>query len=202
MIAHGSGSVPPRRRGGDDGAGVGSMMVVGRDGHAVKLVGVSSHDNAVLIESTEPVAYAASRPDPLTLLVDLRNVSVADARASVGASGAVAGVELEQAVGGGRRVARARPHVADRAVEYQVRSARNTIRVELTPGGGEGAPPPATSAPAAQTALSSSRRIPAPRRCSSASAPGVRRIDDRHLQRQRAARRRRTSRNRATRRAV
>src|SRR6476661_8812688 len=58
----------------------------------VRLVGVSSDDNAVLIEASEPVAYAVSRPDPLTLFVDLRNVSVSDARNDVERRGAVAGV--------------------------------------------------------------------------------------------------------------
>src|SRR4029453_2782834 len=45
----------------------------------VRLVGVSSDDNAVLIEASEPVAYAASRPDPLTLFVALRQLSVSHA---------------------------------------------------------------------------------------------------------------------------
>ena len=56
----------------------GSMLVSAANA-PVRLVGVSMQDNAVLIESTEPVAYAVSRPDPLTLLVDLRNVRVGDA---------------------------------------------------------------------------------------------------------------------------
>ena len=97
----------------------------------VRLVGVSSDDNAVLIEASEPVAYAVSRPDPLTLFVDLRNVSVSDARADVERRGAVAGVRLEQASAvDGASLARVRFSLA-RAAEYQVRSARNTIRVEL-----------------------------------------------------------------------
>ena len=58
---------------------------------AVRLVGVSSQTAgktaAVLIESTEPVAYAVSRPDPMTVLVDMRNVKVADAAAQVSRSG-------------------------------------------------------------------------------------------------------------------
>ena len=36
-----------------------------------RLEGVHS---TVLIESSEPVAYVTSQPDPLTVLVDLRNV--------------------------------------------------------------------------------------------------------------------------------
>src|SRR6476469_7637664 len=127
----------------------------------VKLVGVSSHDNAVLIESTEPVAYAVRRPDPLTLFVDLRNVSVADARASVVPDGAVAGIKLEQAVAvDGASLARVRMSLTGPS-EYQVRSARNTIRVELTPAAGK-ATAAATSAPAAQTVLSSPLADPGP----------------------------------------
>src|SRR5262249_6588559 len=98
----------------------------------VRLVGVSSDDNAVLIEASEPVAYAVSRPDPLTLFVDLRNVSVSDARNDVERRGAVAGVRLEQASAvDGASIARVRFALA-RPVDYKVRSARNTIRVEFT----------------------------------------------------------------------
>ena len=32
----------------------------------------------MLIEASEPVAYLTSRPDPLTVLVDLRNVKAAE----------------------------------------------------------------------------------------------------------------------------
>jgi type IV pilus assembly protein PilQ len=99
----------------------------------VRLVGVTAEGDAVLIESTEPAAYSVSRPDPLTLVVDMRNVSVGDARSDVPKQGALAGVRLEQATAGdGRSVARV--HLAlVRPVEYSIRSARTTIRVELTP---------------------------------------------------------------------
>ena len=33
---------------------------------------------SVVIEASEPVGYSLTRPDPLTLLVDFRNVSYAD----------------------------------------------------------------------------------------------------------------------------
>ena len=100
----------------------------------VKLVGVSATANAVLIEATEPVAYSVGRPDPLTLTVDMRNVSVDDARRDVTRGGAVADVRLEQATAvDGRSIARVTVVLA-RPSEYRVRSARNTIRVELSPG--------------------------------------------------------------------
>jgi hypothetical protein len=44
----------------------------------VRLLGVTSEGNAVLIEASEPVAYSVNRPDPLTVLVEMRNVSAAD----------------------------------------------------------------------------------------------------------------------------
>ena len=99
----------------------------------VRLVGVSSHGNAVLIEASEPVAYAVANPDPLTVVVDLRNVTVQDAANRVGRVGPVAGVRLEQASAtDGKAVARVRLSLT-RPSEYKVRSARNTIRVELSP---------------------------------------------------------------------
>jgi len=102
----------------------------------VRLVGVSAQGNAVLIEATEPVAYSVSRPDPLTLFIDLRNVSAEDARNDVRRQGAIAGVRLEQTTAvDGRTVARVRLSLT-REAEHKVRSARNLIRVELTPGAG------------------------------------------------------------------
>ena len=127
----------------------------------VRLVGVSSQDNAVLIESTEPVAYAVSRPDPLTLLVDLRNVSVSDARAEVVRSGSLAGVKLEQAAAvDGASLARVRVSLTGPS-EYRVRSARNTIRVELTASAAQ-AKPDASSTVSVQNPLASQIESPGP----------------------------------------
>jgi type IV pilus assembly protein PilQ len=101
----------------------------------IRLVGISSQASgataAVLIEATEPVAYAVSRPDPLTLLVDLRNVSVADASNQVARGGQIAGATLEQQTAlDGKSLARVRVALVSPST-YRVRSARNTIRVEL-----------------------------------------------------------------------
>ena len=97
----------------------------------VRLVGVTTEGNTVLIEATEPVAYSVARPDALSLVVDMRNVSVSDARADVQRLGAIAGVRLEQASAVDGR-ALARVHVSlVKPSEYVVRSARNTIRVEV-----------------------------------------------------------------------
>ena len=89
--------------------------------------------STVLIEATEPVAYLTSQPDPLTVLVDLRNVeaggmasqAVANLLAPVGA------VKVEAAhAPDGAPVARVRVSL-ERPAKHRVRSARNTILVEV-----------------------------------------------------------------------
>ena len=105
----------------------------------IRLLGVSSQGNAVLIESTEPAAYVVKRPDPLTVMVELRNVSVSDASNLVARRDPITAVALEQASAiDGKSIARVRVSLS-RPSEYTVRSARNTIRLELT------APPRAPS---------------------------------------------------------
>jgi type IV pilus assembly protein PilQ len=89
--------------------------------------------STVLIESSEPVAYLTSQPDPLTVFVDLRHVNaeaiagkrVADVLAPV------AGVAVEHATApDGVPVARVRVNL-DRAAKHRVRASRNTILVEV-----------------------------------------------------------------------
>ena len=99
----------------------------------VRLVGVTAQGDAVLIESTEPAAYSVSRPDPLTVVIDMRNVNVSEAKSDVARQGAIAGVRLEQATAAdGRAVGRVLVALT-RPSEHVVRSSRNTIRVELLP---------------------------------------------------------------------
>jgi type IV pilus assembly protein PilQ len=117
-----------------------------------RLVGVTAEGDAVLIEASEPAAYSVSRPDSTTLVVDMRNVSVADARADVPRQGVIAGVRLEQATAVDGR-ALARVHLSlTRPSEHAVRSSRNTIRVELTPRAGSGKSPAASPKPATAAA--------------------------------------------------
>ena len=98
----------------------------------IRLVGVTVEGSALLIESSEPAAYAVKRPDPLTLLVELRNVSVANAANGVGRRDPIAGVSLEQGSPvDGQALARVRVSLA-RPLDYAVHSARNMIRLELT----------------------------------------------------------------------
>src|SRR4051812_7551208 len=99
----------------------------------IRLVGVSAQGNNLFIEASEPVAYVVSRPDQLTVLLELRNVTVANAANVLERRDPIAAVSLEQgAPVEGKALARVRVSLA-RPYEYAVRSARNTIRLELTP---------------------------------------------------------------------
>jgi type IV pilus assembly protein PilQ len=89
--------------------------------------------STLLIEASEPVAYLTSQPDPLTVLVDLRNVNVAGLNGKPAADllAPVSAVGVESAIApDGAPVARVRVRL-DRAAKHRVRSSRNTILVEL-----------------------------------------------------------------------
>jgi AMIN domain-containing protein len=108
-----------------------ATLIVSAASEPVRVIGVSAQGTAVVIETTDPVAYTVSRPDATTLVVDLRGATVGDGSAKVQPQGAISGVRLEQATSpDGLAVARVRIALA-RASEYTVKSARNTIRLEL-----------------------------------------------------------------------
>ncbi len=89
--------------------------------------------STVLIEASEPVAYLTSQPDPLTVLVDLRNVNAAalDGKPLAEMLAPVKAIALENATApDGAPVARVRVQL-ERTARHRVRSARNTILVEL-----------------------------------------------------------------------
>lgn len=112
-------------------AGLGGLLAA--DNGPVRLLGVTAEDGDVVIEASEPVAYSVTKPDPLTLVIDMRNVTVIDAANHVRRTPAIANISLEQTTAvDGRAVARVRMSLA-RPAEHKVRSARNTIRVELSP---------------------------------------------------------------------
>ncbi len=95
----------------------------------------SAHGASVVLEASEPVAYVTSRPDPLTVLVDLRNATAAGVSNRVAASpaGPVAAVTVEDAVGSdGAAVARVRVLLASPA-QHTVHSDRNLIEVDVVP---------------------------------------------------------------------
>ena len=149
----------------------GGLALSAAPSSAVRLVGVSSQTSgttaAVLIEASAPVAYAVSRPDPLTLLVDLRDVRVADAVAAVARTAPIAGVTLEQATAiDGKDLARVRVALSAPAA-YKVRSARNVIRVELEPESRK----PGAAAPAADGPAMAVRKEATPDNVAPAPAP-------------------------------
>lgn len=114
---------------------LGSSLALSAGATPIRLLGVSAHGNAVVIESTEPAAYVVKRPDTMTVVVELRNVSIdtnATANVVVDRRDAITSVALEQGAGDdGEMVARVRLALS-RPLEYAVRSSRNTIRLELT----------------------------------------------------------------------
>src|SRR5262249_35796099 len=91
---------------------------------------VDAKGAALVIEASDPVAYIATRPDPLTVVVDLRNV-VADGVANAVAADAkspITAVSIEppdQASTSRVRVSLSQP------VAHRVHSDRTTIVVEF-----------------------------------------------------------------------
>lgn len=111
--------------------------VAGYSAEAPALRSVSSRMDGsvstVLIEASEPVAYLTSQPDPLTVLVDLRNVRAAELGPHfiTGTLAPVSSVTIEESTApDGSPVARVRVSL-ERAVKHRVRSSRNMILVEV-----------------------------------------------------------------------
>ena len=104
--------------------------------NAVRLTAISSRVHArgasLVIEATEPVAYVASRPDPLTVLVEFRNVDGNRVANSVteNARSPIAGVTVEASDAPGVPGSRVRIDLAQ-PVGHHVRSDRNTIVVDF-----------------------------------------------------------------------
>jgi type IV pilus assembly protein PilQ len=110
----------------------------------------------ITIETSDPVSYLTNRPDPMTLLVDLREVDAAKVVNSITeAKGVVAGVSVESAVApDGAKLARVRIRLTLPAA-HQVRTKRNLIYVDLDsafPLGTAGTAPSAGAAGAAPRA--------------------------------------------------
>jgi type IV pilus assembly protein PilQ len=88
----------------------------------------------ILIEASEPVAYVTSQPDPLTVVVDLRNVKAGIMPPGLGPLPPVSEVNVEEAMAGdGAEVARVKIKLAY-AAKHRVRSSRNIIYVEIDRG--------------------------------------------------------------------
>ncbi|MGH9140506.1 MAG: type IV pilus secretin PilQ [Vicinamibacterales bacterium] len=93
---------------------------------------VGSKGASLVIEATEPVAYTMSRPDPLTLLLDFRNVAGTEVANSVAADvkSPIAHVSVEAVESLGAPASRVRIALSQ-PVAHHVRSERNTIVVDF-----------------------------------------------------------------------
>lgn len=135
---------------------------------AIKLTAVTARTDGavttVVIETAEPVGYVTGQPDPLSLVIDLRNVAPGHVKPPA-ATGSIASVAIETATADdGTPVTRVRLTLSA-LVRPQVRSKWNTVIVEI--GG---------TVPAVQTATATAQRkaeekaVPAARK--TAVAPG------------------------------
>jgi type IV pilus assembly protein PilQ len=121
-----------------------------------KLTTISSKADArsatLVIETTEPVPYVATRPDPFTVMVDFRNVDAAAVAASpaLQARGPIAAVAVESAEALGSPVSRVRIALAQ-PVAHHVRADRNRILIDFNRDQLVNVPP---AAAAARTATS------------------------------------------------
>jgi type IV pilus assembly protein PilQ len=109
---------------------------------SVRLTTISAKVNgkgaSLLIEASEPVSYVASRPDPLTLLLDFRNVAAEGVANSVAANAKspIASVVIEAAESLGAPASRVRIALAQ-PVTHRVRSDRNTVVIDFERSAGK-----------------------------------------------------------------
>jgi type IV pilus assembly protein PilQ len=111
---------------------------------------ISSKGASLIIEATDPVAYIATRPDPLTVVVDVRNAVADDVNNGVAPNekSPIVAVQVEPTEGAGTRGSRIRVALMQ-PVAYRVRSDRNTIVVDFDKVSAKAASyilPPATRA--------------------------------------------------------
>jgi type IV pilus assembly protein PilQ len=113
---------------------------------------VTSTGTSLVIEASEPVPYVATRPDPLTLYVDFRNVS-ADGLTSVvaPAKGPIEGVTVEPADPIGEGSPRVRVRLSQ-PVAHHVRADRNTVIIDFDKTAARTAPAVAQTSARPQTA--------------------------------------------------
>ena len=118
----------------------------------VRLKTITSHatsaGTSLVIEASDPVPYVATRPDPLTLYIDFRNVSI-DGLASfpANAKGPIAGVVVEPGEAGGSP--RVRVNLSQ-PVAHRIRADRNTVVIDFDKANPKGTPyvmPPASDKP-------------------------------------------------------
>jgi type IV pilus assembly protein PilQ len=93
---------------------------------------VHSNGSSLVIEATDPVGYVATRPDPLTITLDFRNVISDGVANAVGANATspIAGVSVESVESLGAPASRVRITLSQ-PVAHHVRSDRNTVVIDL-----------------------------------------------------------------------
>lgn len=101
-----------------------------------KLTAITSRSDArsatLVIEATEPVPYVATRPDPLTVVVDFRNVDARALTLPTGGDGRgpITAVAVEAAESMGSPVSRVRIALAQ-PVAHHVRAERNRVLIDF-----------------------------------------------------------------------
>jgi len=130
----------------------------------VRLKAISARVHAkgasLVIEASEPVAYTASRPDALTVLLDFRNVGASNVANSVAADvkSPIAHVSVEVVQSLGAPASRVRIALSQ-PVAHHVRSERNTVIVDFDKPSAKAAPfvlPPSSRQSAVGSQQSSS----------------------------------------------
>ena len=102
---------------------------------------VSSKGASLVIEATDPVGYVATYPDPLTVVLDFRNV-VADGVANsfvASAKSPIKAVTVEPGQAVGPPASRVRVALTE-PVAHHVRAERNTVVLDFDKGTGKSAP--------------------------------------------------------------
>jgi type IV pilus assembly protein PilQ len=125
------------------------------DGARLKTISarVNSKGASLVIEATDPVGYVATRPDPLTLILDFRNVAAEGVATAVAASAKspISDVSVEPAESDGTPASRVRIALTQ-PVAHRVRSERNTVVVDFDKPSARAVPyvlPPASRATSA-----------------------------------------------------
>ena len=103
---------------------------------------------SLVIEASEPVPYMTTRPDPLTVLLDFRNVGAEGVSNTLAAkrTGPISGVKVERVVSMGVPMARVRISLTE-PIAHVVRSDRNNILVEFDRTARGSVPSAAAAAP-------------------------------------------------------
>ena len=136
---------------------------------------VSSQGASLVIEASEPVAYLATRPDPLTVLLDFRNVDADGMTNAVAADdkSPIAGVTVERTDSLGAPASRVRVVLAQ-PVAHHVRADRNTVVIDFDKAAAKAAPyvmPPAALGTAAPAQAAGSATIPLLAQAATAQPP-------------------------------